>query len=300
MGGSAPTGGPIDYSQLSDEELISLLPTTADAKFRDIAPTEAEQYRQEPEKFLREEVKQILDTLWWRHYPIDLNDSTLRQERALRSKIQRLCPYENSDKEEFFATSRAKGYRNFLTRFYHDGNTRLVRNLDGYVRRTVINAARDLARKETGKRGPAKEDKQPCGEEPLPRPKTVSLTDELEGTLWLEGAPQESALVADQLQRLVLSVLIKHSSKYPKSGRAVRLAIIEGLSFPEVADKVLPETLAATTRGKPVQRASRARRMIRLVENDLKRMAPELEKFGIDNPDVFDPIKKKAYGEAKK
>lgn len=277
---SAPTGSPDRLEELSDLELIRLLPPTKHEKYDDSYHSLSEQQRKEVkdrrESFIREPFRRALDALWLRH------ENNMR--KVLRGKVlapgSTLCPLQESSKEDFVAAVLARAYQAFLARVV----CQEYKNFPGYVWELVQRMALDERKRLKGrfheheKDGSDEHDAHREHGEPeaesdatVPqKPILVSLP---------EGMPEPAAggvNVAALDVRRVMEEYASESEENRVSARAVRKKWIEEWTWEELADELYPPELDRRPLG---ARTVNARGFVEKDEQGLKpRLFPLVEK----------------------
>jgi hypothetical protein len=256
---SAPTRS---LEQLSDSELIALLPATKadkyDESYHKLSAEEKKQLKGKRESFIKPEYRSVLDTLWLRHLP--------NMRNVLKGKVSQpgstLCPPQQPSKEDFIAASLLRAYQSFLAQTY-----RLeYQNFGGFIWARVLRGALDerkhLKGRFDGDDEAAEDSEQECGEQEEAEASTADDGTGPQRPILVptpEGMPDPSAGELNLLALDVDMILDRYASESEEnavSARALRWRWTQDKSWEEVADGLFPSTIDARTRE---QRTTNAR-----------------------------------------
>ena len=259
------TPAPADKPRLSDEDLFDLLPASEQEKYRPrVTDEEKATFRKAKEKFIRDQVKEILDELWNRHYPA--------QVQILHVKLCRICPPEEPDRDGFAAECTKKAYTAFLRRTFKQS----YENFAGYLYTIFVSTAIDEYRRIHGRKPEGAQDGEPARPGPPP-PVTI---DEVPNVVSAGKGPLQE-LTEEQLRGIIEAILHDHAREHPISARTVRLRGTEGKTWPEIAETVFPAD--------KFEKSLEARNgdVRRLFKQNRAEIVPKLEKYGITSEHTF-------------
>jgi len=288
MGTPAPLAA-TPHSNLSDEELIELLPASNKEKYLDRAtPADEEIFKEDPELFIKPAVKEVLHELWNRHYP--------SVERKVRSKLWRICPLQYGDPDSFVREALNDAYLAFIRRIKsRDAKGQKYSNFSGYVYTLFLNVGRDKARAIIG-RPPGdqdEEEKVALPEHGAP-PATKSATRgkktdvparpihvplDAASDVSLDETPAQK-FSREELVCIIKRVIDKHAIDNPISTQTVLLQSQEH-NWTKVTKAVMPPEV--------VEKSLRRRIDVvkDLCEKDCLELGRDLSEYGITSEHVF-------------
>jgi hypothetical protein len=253
---SATTGSPKPLEELTDDELIRLLPATAEekysAEYHNLSDDKKKEVKYKREGYIREPFKSVFNVLWLRY------EANMR--RALRGKVfecgSTLCPPQEPSKEDFVDSVLTNAYQAFLARTFCGQ----YENFPGYMWEIVFSTALDERKHLKGRF--ADKDKH----KPIPVPRPADMPD-----------PPEEPLNINSLDvRRIMTEYAEKSQENSLSANAVYKKWVEEHTWEELANDHLPPEVDNRSVG---ARTISIRRFVEKDEEKLRpRLAPLLEK----------------------
>jgi len=194
--------GRAEVKNLSDEELIKLLPAEGSLEISD-------------------EERAVFDELWNRH------TETIRV--YLRKKIysaRSICP-RNEDRDDFLEASFARAYIRYRNEIHRDYK---FHNFVGLLCILALSAALDERRKLTGVRGPTKDETTPKPKRTFVSPEGLSLREQLLFHTECYTFPIKARLerpfhklASNERKRVVRELLTMHATKSDRDLRSAKV-----------------------------------------------------------------------------
>jgi hypothetical protein len=262
------------YSSLSDEQLIELLPASDEEKYLDRAtPADEKIFKEDPERFIKSEVKEVLHELWNRHYP--------SVERKVRSKLWRICPLQYGDPDSFVREALNDAYLAFIRRIKsRDAKGQKYANFSGYVYTLFLNVGRDKARMIIGRRPEGQDEEEKAeGKKPDVRAKPIHVPLDAASDVSLDETPDQK-FSREELVRIIKKVIYKHGIGNPISTQTVLLQSQED-NWTKVTNAVMPAELVKKFLRRRIDDVKD------LYERDCLELGRDLSEYGITSEHVF-------------